>query len=55
MLQSWTNDLDFRKNSLNARIETITEKASCKNITQNRCLIISTAYYEWHWKEEKAN
>ncbi|OYX86783.1 MAG: DUF159 family protein [Flavobacteriales bacterium 32-34-25] len=53
LLPSWTKDIDFRKNTLNARIETIDEKASFKNVTQNRCLIIATAFYEWHWNDEK--
>lgn len=53
LLPSWTNNIDFRKNTLNARIETIDEKASFKNITQNRCLIIATGFYEWHWNDEK--
>jgi putative SOS response-associated peptidase YedK len=53
LLPSWAKDLDFRKNTLNARIETIDEKASFKNITSNRCLIIATGYYEWRWLDEK--
>lgn len=53
LLPFWATDEDFRKNTLNARIETINEKASFKNIIQNRCLIIATAYYEWHWNDLK--
>lgn len=53
LLPFWANDIEFRKNTLNARIETISEKSSFKNITQNRCLIIATAYYEWHWNDSK--
>ncbi len=53
LLPEWAKDAEFRKNTLNARIETIDEKASYKNITQNRCLIIATAFYEWHWNDEK--
>lgn len=53
LLPSWAKDEDFRKNTLNARIETIDEKASFRNVTQNRCLVIATAYYEWHWNDEK--
>lgn len=52
-LPTWAKDRDFRKNTLNARIETIDEKPSFKNSTQHRCLIIATAYYEWHWHDEK--
>ena len=53
LLPEWVKDIEFRKNTLNARIETIDEKASYKNIRQNRCLIIATAFYEWHWNDEK--
>jgi len=53
LLPVWAKDEDFRKNTLNARIETIDEKASFKNITQNRCLIIATGFYEWHWNDSK--
>ena len=53
LLPSWAKDEDFRKNTLNARIETVDEKASFKNVMQNRCLVIATAYYEWRWNDEK--
>lgn len=51
LLPFWAKEEDFRKNTLNARIETIEEKASFRNVTQNRCLIIATAFYEWHWND----
>jgi putative SOS response-associated peptidase YedK len=53
LIPSWAKDKDFRKNTLNARIETVDEKPAFKNITNNRCLIIATAYYEWHWNDPK--
>jgi putative SOS response-associated peptidase YedK len=53
LIPSWAKDIDIRKNTLNARIETVDEKPSFKNITQNRCLVIATAFYEWHWKDSK--
>lgn len=53
LLPSWTKEIEFRKNTLNAKIETITEKPSFKNYLDNRCLIIATAFYEWHWLDEK--
>lgn len=52
-MPSWAKDRDFRKNTLNARIETVEEKASFKDSTAKRCLIIATAYYEWRWHDEK--
>ncbi len=53
LLPSWSKDLDFRKNTLNARIETINEKPSFKSITNQRCLIIATGFYEWRWLDDK--
>jgi putative SOS response-associated peptidase YedK len=53
LVPNWSNDLDFRKNTLNARIETINEKPSFKNITTNRCLVIASSFFEWHWNDEK--
>lgn len=53
LLPTWSKDLDSRKNTLNARMETIYEKASFKNIVTNRCLIIATAFYEWRWMDDK--
>jgi putative SOS response-associated peptidase YedK len=53
LIPSWAKDKDFRKNTLNARIETVDEKPAFKNITKNRCLIIATAYNEWHWNDPK--
>lgn len=53
LVPSWSKDLDFRKNTLNARIETINEKPSFKNIVQNRCLVIASSFFEWRWLDEK--
>lgn len=53
LLPRWSKDLDFRKNTLNARIETINEKPSYKTITNQRCLIIATGFYEWRWLDDK--
>lgn len=53
LIPSWAKDIDIRKNTLIARIESVDEKPSFKNINQNRCLIIATAFYEWHWNDPK--
>ena len=45
--------LEYRKGKLNAIIEEVNEKSSYRNITQNRCLIIATGFYEWHWNDSK--
>ena len=53
LVPSWAKNEDFKSKTLNARIETIDTTASYRNITQNRCLIIATGYYEWRWLDEK--
>ncbi len=53
LLPQWSKDLTFRKNTLNAQIETINEKPSFKNYTQQRCIVLLEAFYEWRWLDEK--
>jgi putative SOS response-associated peptidase YedK len=44
-------DKDFRKSTLNARVETLEDKASFAPSVNNRCLIIVSAYFDWHWND----
>ncbi|MGV9004459.1 SOS response-associated peptidase [Flavobacterium sp.] len=44
-------DKEFRKNTLNARVETLNEKQSFAPSVNKRCLIIVSAYYDWHWND----
>jgi len=44
-------DKDFRKSTLNARVETLEEKVSFAPSINNRCLIIVSAYFDWHWND----
>lgn len=53
LLPNWAKDISFRNNTLNARLETIFDKPSFREIINNRCLVIATAFYEWHWLDEK--
>ena len=47
LIPNWAKDDSIQNNTLNARIETLSEKASFKNILHQRCLIISEGFYEW--------
>ena len=48
---SWTKEKEI-KPLINARLETLNEKISFKNlINNNRCLVVADGYYEW--KREK--
>lgn len=54
LMPAWAEDASFnRRKTLNARIETIDKRSSYKDITHNRCLIISSGYYEWHWHDKQ--
>lgn len=55
LMPNWadTNQLDYRKGKLNAKIEELDVKPSYKNIMQNRCLILATGFYEWRWLDPK--
>lgn len=49
LVPEWAQDTSFRHYTLNARVETLTEKPSFKGVIQNRCLIIADGFYEWKW------
>ena len=49
LIPSWSKDTEIQKFTLNARIETITEKPSYKNNVNKRCLVIADGFYEWKW------
>jgi putative SOS response-associated peptidase YedK len=53
LMPSWSQDFDFRRNTLNARVETIDEKPSFRSYVQNRCLILVDGFYEWQWLDSK--
>ena len=53
LIPSWAKDDKLRANTLNARIETITELPSFKNNVKNRCLIIADGFFEWKWLDAK--
>jgi len=53
LIPFWAKDDTIKKNTLNAKIETIHEKPSFRNIVNNRCLVLSDGFYEWKWLDEK--
>ncbi len=53
LVPSWAKDQSFRANTLNARIETITQKPTFRPYLNNRCLIIADGFYEWQWLDTK--
>ena len=53
LLPSWTDDISFRKNTLNAKIESIKEKPSFRDSISQRCLVLVDGFYEWQWLDSK--
>lgn len=53
LLPVWAKDQTFRKNLLNAKVETIHELPSFRDAVKNRCLIIADSFYEWKWLDSK--
>ncbi len=53
LIPFWAKDDTIKKATLNARIETISEKPAFRNSVDNRCLVIANGYYEWQWLDEK--
>tara|TARA_B100000029_G_C17286559_1_gene855434 strand:- start:170 stop:793 length:624 start_codon:yes stop_codon:yes gene_type:complete len=53
LVPEWSKKLENFKPLINARLETLMEKITFKNLVQtSRCLVIADGYYEWK-KEEK--
>lgn len=53
LIPFWAKDDSIKKNTLNARMETIHEKPSFRNSVNNRCLVLADGFYEWQWLDEK--
>lgn len=53
LLPSYFKDLDIRRLTLNAKIETLNEKISFQKIISQRCLVPATSFFEWQWLNSK--
>lgn len=53
LIPFWAKNDTIKKSTLNARIETLSDKPAFRDSVENRCLIIADAYYEWQWLDEK--
>jgi putative SOS response-associated peptidase YedK len=49
LIPYWAKDRDIQNNTLNARMESLSEKPSFKYSLGNRCLIYADGFYEWQW------
>jgi putative SOS response-associated peptidase YedK len=53
LIPAWAKDETIKKYTLNAKIETVTEKPSFSNSVNKRCLVIANGFYEWQWLDAK--
>lgn len=53
LISYWAKGDKIKKITLNAKIESATEKPAFRNSVKNRCLIIANGYYEWQWLDPK--
>lgn len=53
LIPFWAKDDRIKKSTLNAKIETVSEKPAFRDSVKNRCLIIADGYYEWQWRDSK--
>jgi putative SOS response-associated peptidase YedK len=53
LIPEWAKDKSIQAYTLNARIETLSEKPSFKNKLNNRCLILADGFMEWQWLDPK--
>ena len=53
LIPFWAKDDSIKKNTLNARIETVTDKPAFRNSVENRSLVLANAYFEWQWLDDK--
>ncbi len=48
LVPSWAKEISIGSKMINARAETITEKASYRNaFKKRRCLVVADGFYEW--------
>lgn len=53
LIPSWATTDFNAANTLNARVETYNDKPSFAPYAAQRCLILSTGFYEWKWLDAK--
>lgn len=52
LIPHWADQHFEARNTLNARIETLSDKASFSPYLNNRCLILVSGFYEWQWLDK---
>jgi putative SOS response-associated peptidase YedK len=55
LIPHWANDDHIKSMTLNARVETVNDKPSFRDVVSQRCLVIANGFYEWQWLDYKGN
>jgi putative SOS response-associated peptidase YedK len=53
LIPHWAKDEHIANQTLNARIETITQKLAFRDSVNNRCLVIADGFTEWKWLDSE--
>lgn len=53
LIPHWAKDDQIKSMTLNARIETLDDKPSFRDVVSQRCLVIANGFYEWQWLDAK--
>jgi putative SOS response-associated peptidase YedK len=53
LLPFWAKDFKIQHQTLNARVETLKEKPSFRQVVHQRCLVIADGFIEWQWLDAK--
>lgn len=53
LIPFWAKEKSIQNYTLNAKIETLHQKPSFKQVLHNRCLVIADGFYEWQWLDPK--
>jgi putative SOS response-associated peptidase YedK len=53
LIPHWAKDDQIKSMTLNARIETLEDKPSFRDVVSQRCLVIANGFYEWQWLDSK--
>ncbi|MDH4261436.1 MAG: SOS response-associated peptidase [Spirochaetia bacterium] len=53
LIPHWAKDDSIKKNTLNARSETLSEKPSFRSYIHQRCMVLVDGFFEWQWLDEK--
>jgi putative SOS response-associated peptidase YedK len=53
LIPNGAKDDHIKSLTLNARVETVYEKPSFRDVVSQRCLVIANGFYEWQWLDSK--